>query len=218
VAPVTRRTAGRLDAATGALAAVAFVAAFAIPGKPPSPDEPAHAIADHLAANRASILAGAVLIALASAGFLWFLGVLRGHESAAGEERLSGAAALGGAVGTALVAAAAAVQAGLVLNVRELSDELVRLGFDAYNALVTMAGAPLAVAAGAAALSAARTGSLPSWTVRTGALTAVLQLLTLPGLVLEGGFFAAGGPMALAAFLAIAGWFGAVSVLLARRA
>lgn len=207
----------RLDAATGALAAVAFVVAFALPGKPPSPDEPVQAIAGYLGENRSALLAGDVLIALAAAGFLWFLGVLRGHLAAAGEDGLSSAAALGGAVGTAIIAAGAAVQAGLVLNTTEASGELVRFGFDSYNALITIAGAALAVAVGAAALAGARGASLPAWAVRTGAVTAVLQLATLPGLVVEGGFFAAGGPMALVAFLAIAAWFAAVSAMLVRR-
>lgn len=212
------RSAARVDAATGALGAVVFVVAFALPGKPPSPDEPTATIAAYLGDERSAILAGDVLIAAAAALFLWFLGVLRGHLASAGEDRLAGAAVLGGAVGTAIIAAGAAAQAGLVINGAEATDELVRFGFDVYNALITIAGAPLAVAAGAAALSGARGGSLPAWLVRTGVVVAGLQLLTLPGLVLEGGFFAAGGPMALLAFLAISAWFAAVSALLMRRA
>jgi hypothetical protein len=214
---LTRSAATRIDAGTGAFAAILFLVAFAIPGKPPSPDEPAARIAEYLGDNRSPILTGDVLIAFAAAAFAWFLGNLRGYLAAAGEERLSTAAALGGMIGTAIIAAGAALQAGLVLNSAQANAELVRFGFDSYNALITIAGGGLAVAAAAAALSGARTAALPAWAVRTGLVTATLQLVTLPGLVAERGFFAAGGPMALLAFLAIAAWFIGVSLLMARR-
>jgi hypothetical protein len=211
------RSVTRLDAATGAFAAALFLLAFALPGTPPSSDEPTDTIAEYLRDHRSSILTGDVLIAFASAAFLWFLGNLRGYLGAAGEDGLSTVAALGGAVGTAIIAAGAALQAALVLNSTGANSELVRLGFDAYNALITIAGGGLAAAAGAAALSGARTGALPSWIAGTGLVTAALQLVTLAGLVVEGGFLAAGGPMALAAFVAISAWFSAVSLLIVRR-
>jgi hypothetical protein len=213
----TSRPETRLHAGTGAVAAALFLVAFALPGVPPRPDESTATVAEHLRDHRSTILAGDVLIAFASAIFLWFLGNLRGYLRAGGEDRLSTAAVLGSAFGTALIAAGAALQAGLVLNSAEADAELVRFGFDAYNSLITMAGAGLAVGTGAAAVSGARTGTLPSWIIRTGLVTALLQLVTLPGLVAEGGFFAAGGPMAWLAFLAISAWFIAVSLLMVRR-
>jgi hypothetical protein len=166
----------RLDAATGVLAAALFLIGFALPGTPPRPDESTATIAAYLGEHRSAILAGDVLIALASAVFLWFLGNLRGYLRAAGEDHLSSAAALGGSVGTGL-----------------------------------------AVGTAAAAVSGARTGALPAWAVWTGLGTAVLQVVTLAGLVAEGAFFAAGGPMALIAFVAISAWFIAVSLLMVRR-
>jgi hypothetical protein len=207
----------RLDAGTGAVAAVLFLVAFALPGLPPRPDESTATVAEHLRDHRSAILAGDVLIAFASAVFLWFLGSLWGYLRAGGEDHMSTAAALGSALGTAIIAAGAALQAALVLNSVEASAEVVRFGFDAYNALITIAGAGLAVGAGAAAVSGARSGALPSWAIRTGLVAALLQLLTLGGLVAEGGFFAAGGLMAWLAFLAIAAWFIAVSLLMVRR-
>lgn len=207
----------RLEASTGVVAGLLFLVAFAIPGKPPSPDATAARIAAHLADRRDVVLASDLLIAIASAAFLWFLGHLYGRLSAAGDDHLSAAAILAAVMGTAVILAGAAVQAGLVLNSAAASDALVRLGFDTYNALITIAGAPLAVAAGAAALSGARTGALPRWLARTGAAVAILQLATLPGLVVEAGAFAAGGAVALLAFAAIAGWFIAASVVMVRR-
>ena len=214
---MAKRTTTRLDAATGALAALLFLAAFTIPGKPPAPDEPAARIAEYLGDHRSAILAGDVLIAVAAAAFVWFLGVLRGHLAEAGEERLSTAAALGGAIGTAIIVAGVALQAGLVLNSAGADQDIVRLGFDSYNALITIAGGGLAVAVAAAALSGGRSAALPAWAVRTGVVIGALQLVTLPGLVAEEGFFAAGGPMALIAFLAVSAWFIAVSLFLVRR-
>jgi hypothetical protein len=207
----------RLDAATGALAAALFLIGFALPGTPPRPDESTATIAEYLGEHRSAILAGDVLIALASAVFLWFLGNLRGYLRAAGEDHLSTAAALGGSVGTAIITAGVALQAALVLNSTEANVELVRFGFDAYNGLITIAGTGLAVGTAAAAVSGARTGALPAWAVWTGPGTAVLQVVTLAGLVAEGAFFAAGGPVALIAFVAISAWFIAVSLLMVRR-
>src|SRR5437867_2396139 len=106
----------RLDASTGAVAAVLFLSGFALFGKPPSPDERTATIAAYLADHRSAILAGDLLIALATVVFLWFLGALRGYLSESGEDRLSTAAVLGGAVGAVIVAGGAALQAGLVLN------------------------------------------------------------------------------------------------------
>src|SRR4051812_16042674 len=93
----------RLGASAGALAAILFLAGFAVPGKPPSPDEPPARIAEYLADHRGAILAGDVLIALASAAFVWFLGYLHAYLRAGSDDRLSIAAALGGATGAGLI-------------------------------------------------------------------------------------------------------------------
>ena len=206
-----------MDAATGIVAAPLYLTAFGIQGTPPAPDEPMAAIAGYLADHRTAILTGDVLIAVASAVFLWFLATLYGHLHAGGEERRSSAAALGGVTGTAIVAAGAAVQAALVLNIAEVEAAITRFGFDAYNALITIAGAGFAVTAAATSLSAGA-GALPVSLRRIGLGVALLQVATLPGLVADSGSFAAGGPVALGAFVALAAWIGAVSVTLIRRA
>jgi len=74
------------------------------------------------------------------------------------------------------------------------------------------------VGVGAAAVSGARSGALPAWLCRTGLATALLQVATLPGLVADGGPFAAGGAVALLAFVALVAWFTTLTAhLLARR-
>ncbi|HEY3021169.1 MAG TPA: hypothetical protein VGJ32_13310 [Solirubrobacteraceae bacterium] len=207
----------RLDLACG-FSGLVFLAGFLVQGKPPSPDEPVATIAGYLADHRSAILAGDLLIAVAAVPFLWFLGAFRGVLGEAGETRLSAAAFLGAGVGVGIVLAGVAVQAALVLNSVHGSDALVRFAFDSFNALITIAGAALAVGVGAAAVSGARSGALPAWLFRTGAATALLQVATLPGLVAEGGPFAAGGAVALLAFVALVAWFTALTAhLLARR-
>lgn len=81
---------------------------------------------------------------------------------------------------------------------------------------MTIAGGCFAAGAGAAALSAGRSGALPGWLCRSGIATALLQLVTLPGLVAEDGPWAAGGIVALVAFVALVVWFGAVTVVMLR--
>ena len=206
----------RLDLACG-FSGLAFLVGFLIQGKPPSPDEPVATIGSYLADHRSAILAGDVLIAVAAVPFLWFLGAFRGHLGDAGETRLSAAAFLGAGVGTAIVLAGVAVQAGLVLNSVHGPGGLVRFAFDSFNALITIAGAALAVGVGAAAVSGARSGALPPWLCRAGAATALLQVAMLPGLVAEGGAFAAGGAVALVAFVALVAWFTALTTHLLRR-
>jgi hypothetical protein len=196
--------------------ALLFLLGFLVQGDPPSPDQATAVIAEYLADNRDAILAGDLVLAFASAPFFWFLGSLRGYLSEAGEARLSAAGLLGAGVGTGIVLIAAAVQAALVLNSAGASEELVRFGFDVFNSLVTIAGGCLAVGAGATAVSAARTGAFPPWLWRSGVVTAVLQLVTLPGLAVEQGPWAAGGAVPLIAFVVLVGWYVAVTVEIVR--
>src|ERR687885_629412 len=127
--PMTGRPA-RIDAVAGIAAAVLYLTAFGIQGKPPAPDESTARIAEYLADNRAAILAGDVLIAAASAAFLWFLGHLHDYLRGADPGGRASGAVLGGAAGAAIVAAGAAVQAALVLNGGELRPAVTRFGFD----------------------------------------------------------------------------------------
>jgi hypothetical protein len=205
----------RADAATG-LAALLFLVGFVVQGDPPSPDEPTRTISGYLADHRDAILAGDLILAGAAAPFLWFLGALRGYLAEGGEWSLSGASVLGMGVGTGLVLAAAALQAGLVLNTATASEALVRYGFDSFNALITIAGGFFAVGAGAAAISGRRSGRLPGWLWGSGVVTGLLQLVTLPGLVLEHGPWAAGGPIPLFAFVVLVAWFVALTARMLR--
>ena len=202
--------------AMAGFSALLFAVAFSIQGRPPAPDEPTAVISRYLSDHREAILAGDLILAVAVAPFLWFLGTLRGYLVSRGELALSAAAVLGMALGTAVVVVAVGVQAGLVLNSAGGPDELVRFGFDAFNAIVTVAGGCFAIGAGALAASGARSGLFGPWLLRSGLVTAFLQLATLPGIFLERGPWAAGGLVPLVAFLVLVAWIVAVVVRLLR--
>ena len=103
--------------------------------------------------------------------------------------------------------------AGVELHVNSQTNApMAALIFDIFNALVTVAGFGFALGIGAAAWSSASTGALPAGYQRTGLLTALLQFATIPGLFVESGFLAAGGPMPIIAFGAIGAWYIAVAI------
>jgi hypothetical protein len=207
------RAGRRRDAALGALGAILFVVAFALLSRPPSPSASAANVTDYLTTHRANVFAAALVLGAASTLFLWFSGTLRGYL--ADEEDDSRATStivmlLGGIV---VVLSALAVLAALVLHVRQLRPTEAVLGFDVYNALITMAGFWFA----GAVVAATRARSLPRRYRQAGVVVAVAQLATLPGLFVRSGIFAAGGTIAVLAFWLLSAWFIAVAVRIARR-
>lgn len=209
----------RLDASTGILAALLLLAGFIVQGTPPDPDRD-QKIVSYLADHRDSILLGDLLIAAGAAVFIWFLGALRSYLRAGegGEGRLSAAAFLGGGVSLALVMAGAGLQSAVVLHTSTLTqDSIVRFAFDSYNAMITIGGAPLAVAVAAASCSAARSGAFPASVYWSGSIVAGLQIATLVALFEKSGFFAPGKEFTGLAFLVVSAWFIAVSLLMVRR-
>jgi hypothetical protein len=190
----------------GLIAGLLILVGFALAGPAPAPAEGIDVIARHLAEHRDRILTGDLLIAAGAPLYLWFL--------AAARPVLGLAALAGGALGMTVVVACVALQAGLVLGEETLASEaVVRFGFDAYNALVTLAGVGFALAAGAAAAAP----GLGSRLRAVAGAVAGLQVLTLPGLVAGDGPFAPAGPVAAIAFWALTAWSMAVAVHLLRR-
>ena len=209
----------RRDAFSGLVAAALIVTGFALSGQAPEPAVSAAELARHLSESRSRILAGDVLVAAGGMFYLWFLAALQTHlrSGPRPERTLSSLAFAGGAAAMTIVVVGVALQAGLVLDQATLaSDAAVRLGFDAYNALITIAGFGFAVTVAATAGSAARSGALGLGLRRTGWAVAVLQLLTIPGLVATSGFFAPAAPMPVIAFWALAAWSTAVAIRLGR--
>ena len=191
----------------GLVAGPLILVGFALAGPAPEPAEPIEVIARHLGDHRDRILAGDLLIAIGAPFYVWFL--------AAARPVLGLAALAGGAMGMTVVVAGVALQAGLVLDDLTLASEPVtRFGFDAYNALITLAGVGFALAAGAAAAAP----ELGSRLRATGAVVSGLQILTLPGLVAASGPFAPAAPVPAIAFWALTAWSMAVAIHLLRRA
>jgi hypothetical protein len=220
-AVASRRAAGR-EAWVGVVAAVLFLAAFAIAAPAPSPDAPGAELGTFLAERHGRLLLSSGLIALAGAFYVWFLSTLQAWLNAwqPGIVRSPGATSVvlaAGATGTAILVSGGALQSALALHSSHVGEELIRFGFDAYNSLITIAGASFGTSVMAAALAGARSGALPPWAVRSAVAVAALQFATLAGLAASSGFFAAGGLLAAVAFWALAGWFIVVSVWIARR-
>ena len=206
-----------VDPAAGIAAAVLLLAGFGLLGKPPSPDAASAEVVGYLADHRDGVFAGALLVGAGSALFVWFLAALGAALSPTGYSAPALAGTLAGTGGAVLVVGALGVLAGLVLHVDSpRGPDLTVVGFDIYNALITIAGVLFAASIVGLVVGGGRHGTLAGALRGIGAFVAVLQLATLPGLFAESGFFAAGGVMALLAFCALAGWFVLVAVAMWR--
>ena len=207
----------RIGAWTGVAAAAVLLTAFALPAPPPSPDAPAGELMAYLAGRRGRLLASSVMIALGAALYVWFLSVLSAWLAAPGRAHHAGGAVVAaGGTGAAILVCGGGLLSALVLQSATAGEELLRFGFDAANALITIAGASFGASVVATAVTGARTGRLPRSITRWAAVVAPLQLATLAGLAVASGPFAAGGLVALIAFWALAAWFVAVAVRMLR--
>lgn len=205
----------------GLAAAVGFLVAFALPAPLPSPDAPASELISFLQEHRGRLLASSLLIALSSAPLVWFLCALArwlgaGERAGRAGSGASAAVLATGSVGTAVLLCGGALQSALVLQSVDASPQLIRLGFDAANSLVTIAGAGFGASVVAAGVAGARGGTFTAWATHCTLLVGAMQFATLGGLAASSGLFAAGGPLAGLAFLALSGWVIAVSVRVAR--
>jgi hypothetical protein len=207
--PATSLAAGVAGLAAGLL----FFGGFGLLFTPPSPNSPADEVLRYLVDYRPRIFVATCLLGLGFIAFVWFVVALRTFLADHGETTLSTAAALGALAGTIIVMTSFAVLAGVVLHVdAKTNAPMAALAFDTYNALLTVAGFGFALGIGAAAWSSASSGALPAGYQRTGLLIALLQLATIPGLFVQSGFLAAGGPMALIAFGALGAWYVAIAI------
>jgi hypothetical protein len=215
----------RFDAITGVGFAVLALVGLVLPGTPPKADDSLIDLAGYFVDHRDDILVGNLLLGLAAALFLWWLGSVRSYLRAGegGEGRLSAAAFGSGIAGIALLLAGAGLFNGIVFGLVEgelasqAGGDVIRAFFDAGSALIALSAFPFAVFFAAASCSAARSGALPAWAYWSGSVIAVLQTLAGLAIVVEKGFFATGGGMTLIAPLAALLWIVAVSVVMARR-
>jgi hypothetical protein len=190
-----RRTAGFAGIATGLLLLVAFV----VPGAPPAPDDPLRDITSFFADKHNTLRVSMVLISLAAASFLVFLGVvvalIRSREGVfapyASVAALTGAATIIAVTVTLSAFIGAAYRAGPDGN-----DQAVRALFDFSNELGTVVNATGAVAMATASLAVRRFRVLPGWAATTGLVAAALTAIGELGLLADKGAFAPGGVVA----------------------
>jgi hypothetical protein len=190
-----RRTAGIAGIATGLLLLVAFV----VPGAPPAPDDPLRDITSFFADKHNTLRVSMVLISLAAASFLVFLGVvvamIRSREGVfapyASVAALTGAATIIAVTVTLSAFIGAAYRAGPDGN-----DQAVRALFDFSNELGTVVNATGAVAMATASLAVRRFRVLPGWAATTGLVAAALTAIGELGLLADKGAFAPGGVVA----------------------
>ena len=210
----------RIDASTGIVAVLLYIAALVVHGTPPEAADTADEIGKFFTDKRDEILLASFLAGLAGAFFLWWLGSLRYwlKRGEAGEGRLSAAAFLAGGIAIALSLTGACVEAGLAFRVGGQGDQpLVRALFDIRSALYAMAGLGFAAMIAAASCSGARGGRLPRSAFWSGSVIAGLNAAAASALFAEKGFFATGGAMPAIALLTALGWFVAVALLMIRR-
>lgn len=183
----------RLAPLTGVAFLVLFVVGFALAGKdsPDFVDRPSKYLS-YYADQEGSIIAGGIVLLLAGALLLWFMGSLRRVSLAAegGDGRLTGIAFAGGAVGIALYVAgisAVMVPALRLDNDQKLTVETATTFQDLGGVLMGMA-APIGfgLLLIATAVVGIRHGGFPkiwSW------ITALLGLIMLFPLVSWAGMF-----------------------------
>ena len=211
-----RGASGRGGAWAGAVAVLLFVAGAVAVGDRPPFDAPGAALAEHFAAERTRLQAGAALDAVATPFLVWFLATVfaraRGHA----------AAAVAFGCGLAYVAvflvdlSALAVGA---LRAPELSPGAARLLVDLEWVAIGMA-TPVGVGmlAGFALLASSDRLPWPRWVGPLAAGAAAAYALRIGTLFTDDGPFAADGMLGLyVPVAALVGWLLAASVTLARR-
>ena len=177
---------------------------FIVGGEPPDVKNPPQEIIDHYADNKDSVQFGVLLVMIAAALLLFFVGYLRKVLRAApGEGGMLPAVALAGAT---VMAAGAALDATISFVLAESADDIEPAAVQALQAIWDNDWPPIALGASvlllASGLSIALYGALPRW------LGWVAILLGVIGLT----------PIGFVSFLAGGIWILIVSVLLTLRA
>ena len=210
----------RADAAAGLVFVVLALVGFLLPGAPPKADDSIGDIRAFFTDHRDALLAGNLIVGLAAAVFLWFLGSLRSYLRAGegGEGRLSAAAFAAGVAAVTLLLGGVAVFSGLAFEAAaDLDGAGLRAAFDVGNAFFTLSALPFAALFAAAACSGARSGALPAWAYWSGSAVALIQVVSAVALFAKSGFFSVGNAFAFIAVLAALLWLGAISATIVRR-
>jgi len=182
----------RWGAASGFGAILTGAAAMIFERGALSASDPIAKIVAYYTDNHDALRAQALLFVLGAGFFIWFLGSLRSFLARAegGTGRLSTVAFGAGAASTVVTLVALAFQVGLASAVRDAGQPAL-IGI--MDALFVIANLPLAVMLAAIAVVTLRTGVFPAWLGWLSVLAAVVQLVPVLGIALDGGPFAADG-------------------------
>jgi hypothetical protein len=208
----------RISAAAGIAAMILLVVGFLLPGAPPKADDSLTEFSDYLVDKRGALLAGTMLIGLGAALLLPFFSALRAVLEVDGRGRgFAREAFAAGVVTVTINLIGTAILAGAAFEAGGLGDDVLDRAFvDTAAAVFTMAGFPVAFFFIAAAGAVSASGGLPRWTVPSGYVVGLLQLVSTVAVFAKSGFFAAGGGFAPLAFLIAAIWIIAVAVVMLR--
>lgn len=209
----------QIAAGTGVAFVVVLAIATFIVGQPPGVDDPAGQIRSYFVDNASGVRTQAWLYGVAGVLFIWFAGTLRAFLARAeGEGGRLSLISFAGAIGTlATLGPAIALNLAMIETAAgggggstQVTNALFQLGFW----FAVLAVFSIAVFAGAAGLSAGRTGALPQWWAWGGLAVAVLHLLQSFDVFLDSAFFEPTGFLGYLNFALVALWVLAGSVLL----
>lgn len=205
----------RLAAATGIVFVALFLAGIFAPGEePPNLHDSNAAVLAFFQKHHHAFLASTILLGLAFAAFLWFLGSLGAAVRRRGEPRLASVAFGAGVAATAVAYLAVVIQATITFRTpADSAPGNVELLYDLQFIATTIVFFPFAVLVAAVSLAAWRSRVLPQWFGAAGLLGA-LVILVGAGALDQRGFYAPDGAYAVIALIVFLAWTMAASALL----
>ncbi len=196
-----------------------LVALFAfLPSGLPNSGDPASKVLSYATDHRGTLLTSAFLQGLTVVPFLVFLTALVGmmRRAEGGHGGWSTMAAIGGAVGTAMVLVSTALAASLVYRAADGDAGLARTLLDANSIMGATAGFPIAVFVIGASQGMAAGDMMGRWIAPLGTVVAVVEVVGAAALAKGDAFFSPQGTMSFIAGIAFLVWMLAVAGSLIR--
>ncbi|HLE98607.1 MAG TPA: hypothetical protein VI540_01830 [Gaiellaceae bacterium] len=202
---------------TGIVFVALVVVTFFLPAaSPPTLDDPASDVVAWFEEHETALLANGYISGLALVFLVWFLASLYRRLRDGGEARLGVVALGGGLVLATFALIAVSLQQYLAWGLAtDLDEETVRVLWVLWAGGLGW-GFPLAILAGATALSAFKSGVFPLWYGAVGAIAA-LWFLVGSAAYASSGFFSPTGAFQWIGFLVFLVWVLVTSVLMLMR-
>ena len=207
----------KIAAATGVAFVVLLLAsAFVVPA-PPKIDAPIAKIGAFFAKHHSGLVLAGWLGVLAVLFGLWFIGTVAHWVRRQHQPRLATIAFGGGVTATGMALAGGLLSTSLAYLVTAPDDvgpAVARAMFDTSTVAYTFLWIPIAVFVAAVSMAGMRSKAMPGWLWGSGAVYAVIAVITSAGLFAHSGGFAPGGTIQLVVFLLFAVWTLALSLWL----